>query len=149
MNLLNIIKKNRKLKLSVRGKKYKIVIISNITVNIFKDFLEVVLREKGINAEVYIANYNNLVQESEKYKNYDAVIIFYELINILENFQYKIANLSENIINKYKLAFQKDLNLSFEILKNTPLVLINEFSTTVFETDYLKKKTLCKSLKPL
>ena len=102
MNLLNIIKKNRKLKLSVRGKKYKIVIISNITVNIFKDFLEVVLREKGINAEVYIANYNNLVQESEKYKNYDAVIIFYELINILENFQYKIANLSENIIKRFK-----------------------------------------------
>ena len=66
MNLLNTITKNRKLKLLVKGKKYKIAIISNITVHIFKDFIEFALREKGINAEVNIANYNNLVQESVK-----------------------------------------------------------------------------------
>ena len=74
MNLLSTITKNRKLEILVKGKKYKIAIISNITVNIFKDFIELVLREKGINAEVNIANYNNLVKESAKYKNYDAVI---------------------------------------------------------------------------
>jgi FkbH-like protein len=142
MNLLNTITKNRKLKLLVKGKKYKIAIISNITVHIFKDFIEFALREKGINAEVNIANYNNLVQESVKYKNYDAVIIFYELINLFENFQYKILNLDKKKIKKYELAFKEDLRLSFKILKNTPVVLINEFSTVAFECDYLKKSKL-------
>jgi len=142
MNLLSTITKNRKLEILVKGKKYKIAIISNITVNIFKDFIELVLREKGINAEVNIANYNNLVKESAKYKNYDAVIIFYELINLFENFQYRIFNLDKKEIKKYKLAFEKDLRLSFEILKNTPVVLINEFSTMAFESDFLKKSKL-------
>ena len=142
MNLLNTITNNRKLKPLVKGKKYKIAIISNITVHIFKDFIEFVLRKKGINAEVNIANYNNLVQESVKYKNYDAVIIFYELINLFENFQYKILNLDKKKIKKYELTFKKDLGLSFKILKNTPVVLINEFSTVAFESDYLKKSKL-------
>ena len=142
MNLLNTITKNRKLKLLVKGKKYKIVIISNITVHIFKEFIERALREKGVNAEVRIANYNNLVQESTKYKDYDAVIIFYELINLFDDFQYKILNLDNKEIKKYERAFKKDLSISFKILKNTPVVLINEFSTIAFDNDYLKKSKL-------
>ena len=116
MNLLSTITKNRKLEILVKGKKHKIAIISNITVNIFKDFIELVLREKGINAEVNIANYNNLVKESAKYKNYDAVIIFYELINLFDNFQYKILNLGKKEIKKYEFVFKKDTG---EISRNT------------------------------
>jgi FkbH-like protein len=127
MDLLQIIRKSKNFKSFVNKKKIKIVLISNISVHIFKNFIEYELKKSQINSEVKIANFDNLVQESENFKNYDVVILFFELLNFYHNVNNKKKKLSSNTLNR----FQQDLKLCFKILKNTPLVLLNKFSNKI------------------
>lgn len=132
MKLENIIKFNKKIKFS-NSKKIKIALISNITANIFKYFIEYNLKKKGLNAEVHIGEYNNLIQNAHKFKNFDVVIIFYEFLNIFENLE-KIRDIK--ILNRIKKNFLKDLNLTFKILKNCPLTIINDFNQLYFNKNH-------------
>jgi FkbH-like protein len=125
MKLENILELNQKIKFPKSQKKIKIALISNITVNIFKYFIEYNLKKKGLNVEVHVGEYNNLIQNAYKFKNFDIVVIFYEFINIYENVE-KIKDI-QNLIN-IKKNFLKDLNLSLKILKNCPLKIVNDFN---------------------
>ena len=46
------------------------------------------MRSEGINASVEIGDYDNIVQDSLKYQDSNIVIIFWELSNIVDGFQY-------------------------------------------------------------
>ena len=128
MELLEIIKQTKNFNSFVNKKKIKIVLISNISVHIFKNFIEYELKKSQINSEVEIANFDNIVQESVNFKNYDVVIVFFELLNLYYNNKNKSKKtLSKNIFNR----LEQDLKLCFKILKNTPLVLVNKFSNQV------------------
>ena len=133
MKYSDIIKLNNQLSTSIDGSKYKIVILSNTTINQSKEICEYSLREESINAEVFIGKYDNIVQDSSEIKDADAVLIFWEVCNFIDGFHYKINSLSEhnyqNILKKVKL----EIDLVFKNLRNIPLVLINEFSTVIFE----------------
>lgn len=125
MKLEEVLELNRKIKFPNSKKKIKIAIISNISVHIFKYFIEYTLKKNGLNAEVHIGGYNNLVQNADKFKNFDVAIIFYEFLNISENIE-KIK--IKNNITKIKKIFLKDFNLALSILKDCPLILINDFN---------------------
>ena len=146
MRLDEVLEFNRKIKFPKSEKKFKIGIISNITINIFKYFIEYELKKKGLNAEVYIGDYNNLVQNAYKYKNFDTVIIFHELLNISESFEkYKATN----DLDKIKKFFLKDLKTSFNILQNCPLVLVNDFNYLSLRSNLktsVKFEKICKNL---
>ena len=58
MNLLEIIKQTKNFNSFVNKKKIKIVLISNISVHIFKNFIEYELKKSQINSEVEIANFD-------------------------------------------------------------------------------------------
>ena len=54
MKYIDIIKRNRTLSVQMKGRRYRVGIIANVTVAHIKDILELELREEGINAEVII-----------------------------------------------------------------------------------------------
>jgi len=114
MKYSEIISANRSLNETVHGKIYNISIISNIMVHQSKDICEFILRSDGINAEVTLGDYDNIVQDSEIFKNSDAVVIFWEACNFIDGLHYSADSLSdkefENIVDKIKL--EVDLVLS-------------------------------------
>ena len=89
MKWSQIIKRNRELAGSMSGPVKKIILLSNSTIFQLKEILELDLRETGLAVEVDLGDYDNILQDSKKFAEYDAVIIFWELSNLLEGFHYK------------------------------------------------------------
>jgi hypothetical protein len=84
LSYLDIIKKNLELRKTVRGDIYKVAVLSNIICHQVNEIIEFSLRSNGINASVVQCNYNNIIQEVEKYSHFNAVIIFWEASNIID-----------------------------------------------------------------
>lgn len=126
-----IIKENRKLENSTKSK-YNISILSNIMVHQSKDICEYLLRTSTINANVLLGEYDNIVQDSIIHKKSNAVVIFWEISNLIDGFQYKIELFNDNeymnILNKVKL----EIDLVLDNLKSVPLLVINKFSSLIF-----------------
>ena len=78
----DILNLNRGIGSKLKSNPYNITILSNIIVHQIKEILEYPLRAKGINANVDIGNYDNIVQKSKKYQDSNAVIILWQLSNI-------------------------------------------------------------------
>jgi FkbH-like protein len=127
-----LLRQNRELGTSLSSKPYSIQVLSNIVVHQFKDVFEYVLRVEGINASVNIGDYDNIVQDSSKYQNADAVIIFWELSNIVDGFQYKIESFSPERINAIREKVQSEIDIVLLNLKHTSKVIINKFTALHF-----------------
>lgn len=142
MKFSEIISANRSLNETVDGQRYNISIISNIMVHQSKDICEFLLRSDGINAEVTLGDYDNIVQDCEMFKKSDAVIIFWEVCNFIDGLHYAADSLTdkefENIIDKTKT----EIDLVLASLKTTPIVVINKFSSIIFDQFSLSKGNL-------
>jgi len=138
MKYSEIIKENKKLEQTDKHS-YQIAVLSNIMVHQSKEICEYSLRQNGINAEVILGDYDNVVQDSLKYQKVNAVLIFWELWNLIEGLQYKIESLSDEefgaIINKTK----QEIDIVFNNLSKTSLVVVNKFSSIVFNHFSLKQ----------
>ena len=149
MKFTQIIKRNRELQSILIGVNYKIAVLSNITINPLKEILELVLREESINADVTIGNYDAIVQDSSHFPESKAVIIFWEAGNIVDGLNNNADLLSQDEMNALSIHVEGEINLVLQNLKNTPLILINRFSSIIFETDSLRDRSLkqfCKRL---
>jgi FkbH-like protein len=133
MNYSEIIKLNNSLEGQIQGGEYKVAILSNIMVHQSKDIFEYLLRTESLNAKVILGEYDNIVQDSKRLQDADAVIFFWEACNFIDGLQYKIDLFSEKEFNDIvdKVKFEIDIVLS--ALKNTPTVIINRFSSLVFD----------------
>tara|TARA_Y100001960_G_scaffold167353_1_gene175800 strand:+ start:4296 stop:6038 length:1743 start_codon:yes stop_codon:yes gene_type:complete len=135
-----ILKLNKELENNLKSSTYNISVLSNITIHQIKEILEYGLRYEDINANVVIGDYDNIVQDSQKYRNSNAVIIFWELCNLIDGLYYKIElidNLDE-IINKTQSA----IDLILTNLEDTSIVLINKFTSLSFSNLNIKKSNL-------
>ena len=132
MKYSEIIKDNYVLGKKVKGREYKIAILSNIMVHQSKEICEYFLRKQSVNIKIFLGEYDNIVQDSAKYQDLNAVIIFWEACNFFDGFQYKADEISnvkfETLVNKIKA----EIDLVLSNLNSTSLVLINKFSTLVF-----------------
>lgn len=149
LTFAEIIKQNRELESLISGEKYKIAVISNTTVAQFKDILEWTLRKEGINAEVEVGNYDNLIQDSASYSGHKAVIVFWEAANLLDGIASSIHLYSEADVRKLEDRFRAEVQMVLANLSSTPLVLFNKFSSKLFETFPLGEGPLfrlCESL---
>ena len=139
-----ILKLNKQLEDKLESDSYDITVLSNIIVHQIKEILEYALREKNINAEVNIGNYDNIVQDSKVYQKSKLIIIFWELCNIFEGLQYKIELFNDSqfdeIINKIKA----EIDLILKNLKNTNLLLINRFTSLQFSSFNIGRNNLDK-----
>lgn len=136
MKLIEILERNRQLQKLMKGPKYNIAVISNITVSQCKEPLEFTLRQEGINAEVSIGDYDNIIQDCKRYSKYNAVIVFWEAINLIDGFQNKALTLTAPQLSEIHQKTKTEIKLLTSILTLTPLVLINRFSNLAFYQMY-------------
>lgn len=144
-----ILNRNRELGASLSGEKYQIILLSNIVVDQLKEILEFVLRRHGINADVVIGNYDNIVQDSSRVTTAKAVIVFWEAANLIEGFHSLIT--SKNVDERAALAdrVENEMDIVLKNLQHVPLVLINSFASLLFDAGELRDgplKLLCKRL---
>ena len=149
MKLTEIIKRNRELGAQLTGDVYKIALISNITIIQLKEFLELNLREKGINAAVTVGDYDAIVQDSVRFSEYKAVLVFWEAGNFIDGFQNKSYAMPSDEIDALAERVEGEIRLMLHNLKRTPLVLVNRFTSEIFGADALREgalPNLCKRL---
>ena len=133
-----ILKRNKELAKSLDSKKYKIKILSNSTINLIKEIFEYQLREGGVNASVTIGNYDNIVQDSSSCGKYNAVIIFWDLFNVIDNFHYKSELSEESFLEEIFNRIKYEFDIISKNLKNNSLVIMNKFNSFPFSYSQLK-----------
>ena len=72
-----ILRLNKTLVGTIQSKPYEIGVLSNVTINSFKEVLEYSCRINKIEPKVEVGNFDNIVQDSSVFKNKDLIIIFY------------------------------------------------------------------------
>lgn len=137
-----VIKLNNELGHILKGDIKKIALIGNTTNFQLKEILELELREKGIPAQIELGDYDSIVRDSLKFQNFDAVIIFWELSNLVDAFHYKYKSMDTKKINSLLEKTKLEIKLCLENLKDTPLVLINKFTSIQFHQSALEKSKL-------
>ncbi|WP_141047378.1 HAD-IIIC family phosphatase [Aliarcobacter cryaerophilus] len=141
MKYSEIIKANKKLEQNKKPK-YQIAILSNIMVHQSKEICEYSLRQNSINAEVALGDYDNIVQDSLKYQNAHSVLIFWELWNLIDGLQYKIESLSDDEFSAVIDKTKHEMDIVFHNLSNVSLVVVNKFSSLVFNHFSLKQNRI-------
>jgi FkbH-like protein len=142
MKYTDILKRNKELEQELTSEKYKIALISNITITQLKEVLELSLREIGINAEVTLSDYDAIVQESHRFSNFNAVVFFWELINLVDGLQSKIYLMDQDEINRLANKVESEIDIVLRNTKNVPLVIINQFSASLIDNSPLKQGPL-------
>lgn len=141
MKYSEIIKESKLLKDNSKPS-YQIVVLSNIMVHQSKEICEYCLRQNGVNAEVVLGDYDNIVQDSLKYQNAHSVLIFWELWNLIDGLQYKIESLSDDEFSAVIDKTKHEMDIVFHNLSNVSLVVVNKFSSLVFNHFSLKQNRI-------
>ena len=142
MKYSQILKQNREMEKTLsKNNRFTITILSNIIMDQLNEIIEFSLRKEGIPAKSSTGNYDNIVQDSLKYKDSNVIIIFWELCNFFEGFQYKIELQSDEQINNLLNSTIKEIQLVFNNLSDSSLVLFNKFSSSYFsKSNFWNKK---------
>ena len=149
MKLTEIIKRNRELGSQLTGDEYKIGLISNIIVSQLKEVLELTLREEGLNAVVMVGDYDAIVQDSSRFSESKALLVFWEAGNLVDGLHNKSYLMSPVDMDALAERVEGEIGLMLHNLKSTPIVLINRFSSAIFCADALREgplSNLCKRL---
>lgn len=136
-----ILKNNMELSKTVKEKDFTINIFSNIIVNPIKEILEFYIRSISLNPLIKFGNYDNIVQDTFAVAETDLVIVFYELINLTENFHLQAELLSEAEVSEVIEKCKRDIDLIFDNLAGR-LVLFNKFSSFPFTGSHISKRNL-------
>jgi len=142
LKYFEILKLNKDIGESLTTTSYDITVFSNIIVNQINEILEYVLRVEGINANVESSDYDNIVQNSNKYRDSNSVIIFWELSNIIDGLHYKIELFNADRIDEIFEKLKSEINLVLKNLEKTSLVLINKFTSLPFCSSKIKRDYL-------
>jgi FkbH-like protein len=145
-----ILTANKALKEAVSGlARYEVKVLSNIVTSQFNEIFEYILRSRQINARVTSGEYDNIMQDSQKYSSADTVVIFWELANLVDGLQYKADTMDEKDADLLIEKTRDEIDFVFEQLRGTPNVIFNKFSTQVFNHSFLKENSfdrICNAL---
>jgi FkbH-like protein len=144
LKYIDLLKINKELGYSLKLNSYDITVISNIIVQQSKEIIEYTLRSEGVNANVNIGDYDNIIQDSKKYNNSNVVFIIWELCNIIDGFQYKVELLNDKQFDEILNNVYSEINLVLKNIENTTLVLFNTFSSRSFSFSTINKNNLDK-----
>lgn len=137
-----ILKLNKEIGTNLKSNPYNITVLSNIIIHQIKEILEYPLRSEGINANVEIGDYDNIVQDSKKYQDSNIAIIFLELCNIIDGLQFKIELLNDDQLDEILEKTKSEIDLVLQNLEKTSLVLINKFTSLHFCSFNIRKNNL-------
>ena len=127
-----ILKINKDLETKLDTPAYKIGILSNTTINTFKEILGYTCRINQIQPEIEIGNYDNVVQDSQTYETKDLVIIFYDFLNIINSVSVFFENIDEVKYDQLKQKLFNEIDLINNNLSQVPTVIFNSFSSAYF-----------------
>jgi FkbH-like protein len=131
-----ILQQNKLLKGTIDTKPYNIGILSNVTVNAFQDVLEYNCRLHQIEPDISIGNFDNIVQDSAQSADKDMVIIFYDLLGIIDNTGIYFEGITEQAFQALLLKLKSEIDLILHNLKNAASVIFNFFSAAYFPPQY-------------
>jgi FkbH-like protein len=139
-----ILKLNKELAIDNYSSNFSAKILSNVTVNSFKEIFEYSLRLKKINPVIDIGNFDNIVQDSVNSSKQNLVFVFYDVLNIVDSISSYFESLEEDSILELKHKIISEIDLILDNLKNTPTVIFNTFSTAAIVSPYVNSTKLEK-----
>jgi FkbH-like protein len=139
-----ILRINNNFSKELPDKKYRIKVLSNINTSQLNEILEYGLRMNSIPAISESGDYDNIVQDSLKYGNLDLIIIFWELCNIFDGFQFKSELLSDYQLERVVKKITLDIDFVFRNVQNTSLVFVNKFTSLSFSSANIKNSNFDK-----
>lgn len=121
---------------------YRIAALSNITINQSKEIIEYALRREGIGAVVEVGEYDNIIQDSERFASYECVIVCWDAANLVEDLPFRMHEFDKGKWDDLVAHVKNQIKFVFEKLGTAKLVLFNRFSATPFTLDSRKKNEL-------
>lgn len=150
MKYTEILARNRQLGEALRDRKpYRVVLLSNIVVSPLVDVLEYALRSIGIPARIEVGDFDNIVQDSERFANVDAAVIFWETCNLVDGLHARIGSMETQEIEGIRSRTESEIALVMRNLARVPLVLFNAFSSLVFTASELRPSPLARLARSL
>lgn len=137
-----ILERNAALHKHLQGASYEIQVLSNIIVTQINEILEYSLRAEHIPAIVQCGDYDNIVQDSFKYKNARCLIIFMELCNVIDRLPSEIELFDHRQMEELFNKVTSEIDLVFANTKDVSLVLFNQFSAMTFSYTQLTDRPL-------
>ena len=117
-----MIEANRRWQAAEGQRPYSVSILSNVVMNPFKDVIEYALRQSGIPAVAAFGEYDNIVQDSGRMANADAVVVFWEMFPFYEKLMSLEDGNNSEEITVFVEDFKKNIDMVLGILKAVPLV---------------------------
>lgn len=137
-----ILQLNKALAGKIETKPYQVGILSNVTVNSFKEILEYSCRLNQIEPNIAIGNFDNIVQDSATFNKKDLVIIFYDMLNVVDNVSSFFEDLDEAMFQDLKNKLFSEIDIIFNNLKSAPSVIFNSFSSAYFVSSYVTRSRI-------
>ncbi len=144
-----ILQLNKTLAGTIHAKPYEIGLLSNVTVNSIKEVLEYSCRLNQIEPRIELGNFDNIVQDSAVFKNKDLVIIFYDLLNIVDQVSEFFEDLEDEKYNDLKNKIFTEIDIIFKNLANTASVIFNSFSSAYYTSNNIQVSKIEKFVKEL
>lgn len=142
LKFAEIVRRNRELAAQLPSERVAVTVLGNIMLPQLKDVLEYGLRTAGINADVRMGAYDNIVQESAGLVDSRFVVIFWELCNVIDGGQYRMARMSDGERNALEARLVAEIDLVMRNTAAAPLVLWNRFSAAVFSSADIEENPL-------
>ena len=127
-----ILKLNKSLSKKIDGKPYKIGILSNVTVNSIKEILEYSCHINEIKPEIQFGNFDNIVQDSMRFSGKDCIIIFYDILLVVDQINDFFEDIEEAKYISIKQKLFSEIDMIFDNLIESPTVIFNSFSSSYF-----------------
>lgn len=121
---------------------YRIAALSNVTINQSKEIIEYSLRQEGIGAVVEVGEYDNIIQDSERFASYECVLVFWEVANLVEDLPFRMHEFDKVGWEDFVAHIKNQIKFAFEMLGASKLVLLNRFSAAPFTFNSRKKNEL-------
>jgi FkbH-like protein len=125
---------NKKAQGLISTKPYEIGILSNVTINSFKEVLEYKCRLNSIEPNIEIGNFDNVVQDSATFSSKNLVIIFYDTLNIIDNVSGFFEDINEETFNQLKQKLFSEIDIIFSNLKKCASIIFNLFSSAYYSS---------------
>ncbi len=145
----DILSRNTELGKTMQEPFYDIAVLSNIITSQLNEILEYTLRKENISARVTSGGYDNILQDAKRFNGSDLIIVFWEAANLIDGLQYKADTMSEEEVSTLLVKVKKEIDFLCLQLKGSSLVVLNRFSTLVFNNHNLKHNTFDKIVKEL
>ena len=132
-----ILQLNKALVGTISSKPYKIGVLSNVTVNSIKEVIEYSCRLNQIEPSVELGNFDNIVQDSATFKRKDLVIIFYDILNVVDQVSDFFEDIDDEKYDGLRSKLFSEIDFIFENLNSTASVIFNTFSSAYYQTNVL------------